>query len=72
MSLSQDEKDCNLIVVAVTEEFGRRHDMSTTDVLDLFSKHDLFNLLRSQYEVLHTLDLDEGADFLDEYLEGEW
>lgn len=70
MALSQNEKDSDLIVVAVAEEYGRRHQMAMSDVTALFAREGLFDLLRSQYDVLHTLDLDEGADFIDQYLEG--
>ncbi len=70
MNLLQDEKDLDLIVVATVEEYGRRHHMTTEQVAALFSRSGLFDLLRSQYDVLHTLDLNEGADFIEQYLEG--
>lgn len=66
----QDERDANLIVVATVEEYGRRHQMSTKDVIKLFNDHHLVELIRSQYDVLHMLDLGEGASFVEDVLKG--
>lgn len=68
MSLSQDEHDANTIIVATVEEYAHKHDMSTSAVIALFREGDMFSLLRSQYEVLHTLDLSEGAAFAEDVL----
>lgn len=70
MALFQNERDSDLIVVAVAEEYGRRHQMAMADVTALFAREKIFDVLRSQYDVLHTLDLDEGANFVDQYLGG--
>lgn len=65
---AQDKKDADLIVVAAVEEYGWRHKMSSQDVIKLFNEHGILKLIRSQYEVLHMLDLGEGALFAEEIL----
>lgn len=66
----QRERDADLIVVAAVEEYGLRHCMPVKDVLSLFKKHDIMGLLRSQYEVLHMMDLSEGVDLAESALRG--
>lgn len=65
----QEERDANLIVVATVEEYGLRHQMPAKDVLSLFKKYDIIPLLRSQYEVLHMMDLSEGTNFAESILQ---
>ncbi|NHM16567.1 DUF3791 domain-containing protein [Eggerthellaceae bacterium zg-887] len=69
MLLEQNERDAHLIGVVAAEEYARRHDMTTAQTVDLFSREGVFDRLRSQYDVLHTLDLGEGAQFAADYLE---
>ncbi len=66
----QKERDSNLIVVATVEEYSSRHHMSVKEVLSLFEQYDITDLLRSQYEVLHMMDLGEGANFAESVLQG--
>ncbi|MCD8049735.1 MAG: DUF3791 domain-containing protein [Clostridia bacterium] len=65
---NQKEKDSDLIVVAAAEEYAERNNMPVGDVLKLFAEKGIFALLRSQYDVLHTLDLGEGAEYVEAYL----
>lgn len=64
----QKERDMNLIIVATVEEYGLRHQMPVKDVLSLFEKYNMLSLLRTQYEVLHMMDLSEGVNFAEEVL----
>ncbi len=57
------EQEMNLIVVTAAEEFARRRGLKLSDALAQFRAHSVFKALREQYETLHTLDLDESADF---------
>lgn len=66
----EKERDANLIFVAAVEEYGLRHQMQVKDVLSLFAEYNIFSMLRLQYEVLHTMDLGEGADFAESVLQG--
>lgn len=66
----QEEREANLIVVAAVEEYGGRHHMSVKEVLSLFERYNIVDLLRSQHEVLHMMDLGEGANFAESVLQG--
>ena len=63
-----DIKDCNLLVIAAVEEYAQKHNMKTENVLQLFGKHNVIPAIRSQYAVLHMLDLDEVALFAEDML----
>lgn len=64
----QDKKDNDLIVIAVVEEYAQKHNMETAAVLQLFNEHNILPLIRSQYAVLHMLDLDEAELFAEDML----
>ncbi|MDO4178061.1 MAG: DUF3791 domain-containing protein [Phascolarctobacterium sp.] len=64
-------KDSNLIFVATVEQYALKHKMSTEKALQIFAKHNLFSLLRSQYEVLHMLDFDDAVEFAEDVLRSE-
>ena len=64
----KQKHESDLIFVITTENYATRHRMSILNVLKLFSKNNIYNLLRSQYEVLHTLDFDESLEFVEDYL----
>ncbi|MDO4336764.1 MAG: DUF3791 domain-containing protein [Eubacteriales bacterium] len=66
----QQERESNLIVVAAVEEYGARHHIPVKEVLSLFRRYDITDLLRSQHKVLHTMDLGEGASFAESVLQG--
>ena len=68
MTSFNEEESANLIVVGTVEEYARRHGKATSEVVDLFETKGLLDMLRSQYDVLHTMDLGEGADFVEDYL----
>ena len=38
------------------------------DVIKLFNQHDIISAIRSQYSVLHMLDLDEAEGFAEDLL----
>ncbi len=64
----KQKQESDLIFVVTTENYAARHKMSISNVLNLFSKKNIYNLLRSQYEVLHTLDFNESLEFVEDYL----
>jgi len=61
-------RDENLMVVAAVEGYSFEHGINEKDVFDLFSRHDIFNLLRSQYDILHTQSLEESVSFVRDVL----
>ena len=63
------EHDINLIIVASIEEYSLLHHIPVKDVISLLKKHNIIPLLRSEYEVLHMMDLNEGRKFAESILE---
>ena len=64
----QDIRDCNMLIVAAVEEYARKHNMKTENVICLFNEYNIMPTIRSQYSVLHMLDLDEAAAFAEDML----
>ena len=62
------ETDENLMIVTAVEGYSFEHDMNEKEAFDLFSRHNVFNLLRSQYDTLHTQSLDESVSFAEDIL----
>ena len=58
----------NLIIVSTVEEYALKYNMDVSDVLRLFSKYNVLKILRSQYDVLHMMDLSESLDFVENFL----
>ena len=58
----------NLIIVSTVEEYALKYNMDVSDVLRLFSKYNVQKILRSQYDVLHMMDLSESLDFVENFL----
>ena len=55
----------NLIYVSTAEEYACLHKMATADVLALFKVNDIADILRSQYDVLHTLDIRDSVSLVE-------
>ena len=66
--MTQKEIDQNLIVVAAVEGYSGKYKMPVQLVFALFKKYNILELLRSQYEVLHTQSLDESISFAEDIL----
>ena len=64
----QVERDKNLLVVTALDGYARNHQMSTADAARLFQRHGIFSLIRSQYEALHMLALEESIQFAEDVL----
>lgn len=60
------ENDKNLLVVEAIEGFAYNHNISSSTALDIFSKYNLIELIRSQYDVLHTQSIDESIGFVED------
>ena len=65
----QDIKVCNFLVIAAVEGYAQKHGLAVADVIRLFNQHDIISAIRSQYAVLHMLDLDEAEEFAEDMLE---
>ena len=66
--MTDTERTKNLIIVAAVEKYADMHEISVIEAYDRFKTFGLFEILRSQYEVLRTQDLFEGARFADDYI----
>ena len=62
------ERDKNLMVVYAVEGFSMRHNLPEKDVFDIFLKHGINQLIRNNYNTLHTQDLDESISFAEDVL----
>ncbi|MCL2808261.1 MAG: DUF3791 domain-containing protein [Coriobacteriia bacterium] len=58
----------NLIIVAAVDRYARTHGISSLQAYDIFNSYDLFNILRGNFEVLHTQGINEGARFANDYI----
>ena len=71
IQITPKERDQNLMVVAAVEGYAFSHHMDARSVLALFIRNKVNELIRSQYEVLHTQDLDESVAFAEDILTRE-
>lgn len=62
LSIEDDEK---LIYVSTVEEYAFRHGLKVSDVLRIFKKYGIEKLLKSQYEVLHMLDISDSVSMVE-------
>ena len=65
---TDNERDQNLMIVYAVEGYSQRHNLSEKDVIALFQKYGINRLIRDNYNVLHTQDLDESISFAEDVL----
>jgi hypothetical protein len=66
--MTETERDQNLMLVYAVEGYSQRHNLQEKDVISLFQKHGISNLIRKNYNALHTQDLDESISFAEDIL----
>ena len=64
----QKEREQNLIIVAALDKFSEEQGISLKEAVQLFKRYNLFNILRDNYDTLHTQDIFEGARFARDYI----
>ena len=64
----QKEREQNLMVVAALDRFAEQEGLSLHDSVRIFRQYGIFDLLRDNYEALHTQGLYEGANFASDYI----
>ena len=72
--MSQTEMDKNLLVVTAIQGYAENHHISESEAFDKFSRYNIQDLIRDQYEALHTQPLEETIDFVEDVMkryEGE-
>jgi hypothetical protein len=62
------EREQNLIIVASLDNYALQQGISLREAALLFKQYDVFEVLRNNYETLHTQDLSEGACFARDYI----
>ena len=66
--MTEIERDQNLMIVYADEGYSQRHNLHEKDVLLLFQKHGINQLIREHYNALHTQGVDEGIFFAEDVL----
>jgi hypothetical protein len=66
--MTETERDQNLMLVYAVEGYSQRHNLAEKDVMSLFRKHGIGELIRKNYNALHTQGLDEGISFAEDIL----
>lgn len=64
--MNNTENDKNLLIIEAIEGFAFNHNISSINAFNIFEKYDLFNLIRSQYDVLHNQSLEESIEFVED------
>jgi hypothetical protein len=62
------KRDENLMIVAAVEGYSFKHNIAAKDTFDLFGRYGVFDMIRSQYDTLHTQSLDESVSFAEDVL----
>jgi hypothetical protein len=71
LEMSETKRDQNLMLVYAVEGYSQRHNLPEKDVILLFQKHGISELIRKNYNALHTQDLDEAISFAEDILSWE-
>jgi len=66
--MTEIERDQNLMLVYAIEGYSHRHNLPVKDVAALFRKHEINNMIRKNFNALHTQDLDESISFAEDIL----
>jgi hypothetical protein len=66
--MTETEHDQNLMLVYAVEGYSQRHNLPEKDAMALFRKHGINQLIRKNYNALHTQDLDESISFAEDVL----
>jgi hypothetical protein len=68
-TMTETERDKNLLVVCAVKGYAHRHNMTTSETLKLFREYGVTDTIRQCYGTLHTQDIDETVYFAEDYLE---
>jgi hypothetical protein len=66
--MTEKQRAENLIIVASIDGYAHEHGISNETTFEIFKQHDMFKVLRDNYETLHTQSLFEGAKFAGDYI----
>ena len=68
MKMTEIQHDQNLMIVYAVEGYSSRHNLPEKEVLSLFKKYGINQLIRKNYNTLHTQDFDESISFAEDVL----
>ena len=66
--MTETERDQNLMIVYAVEGYSQLHNLPEKNVISLFWKYGINELIRKNYNTLHTQDLDECISFAEDVL----
>lgn len=66
--LDQKERDMNLLVVAAVEGYSMKNGIPASKTAEIFRRKGVFDIIRANYEILHTQSLEESAAFAGDVL----
>ena len=66
--MTEIERDQNLMLVYAVEGYSQRHNIPEKDVVLLFRENKINDLIRKNYNALHTQDMDESISFAEDIL----
>jgi hypothetical protein len=66
--MTQRERDENLMLVVAVEEYAHKYNITPQETLLLFLQNNINNLIRKNYDALHTQNLDESFYFAEDIL----
>ncbi len=66
--MNQTEKDKNLLVVTAVGGFAENHHLSEEEVYKKFSRYGIIDLVRKEYDALHTQPLEETVRFVEDVM----
>ena len=66
--MTETERDKNHMLVYAVEGYSHNHSMPEKDVFLLFKKHGINDLIKKNYDALHTQGFEEGISFAEDVL----
>ena len=66
--MTEVEHDQNLMLVYAVEGYSYKHNLPVKDVITLFRKCGINQLIQKNYNALHTQDLEESVSFAEDIL----
>lgn len=68
MRMTEIYRDQNLMLVYAVEGYSHRYNLPEKDVINLFKKYGINQLIRKNYNALHSQDMDESIAFAEDIL----
>ena len=62
------QSDIEILSVQAVEYYAQKHHLSEAEVFDLFCKHQVFEKILIQHDILHQLDMAETFQYVEEII----